>query len=399
MIRRSKRLLVATAGAVAVGLVTGCGPTMADLPLPGNGVTGETIELKVRFDEALNLAQGAQVKVNGVYSGKVRSVTTEDFKALATLQVRTSANVRADASARLRYTTPLGELFVDVANPTDGRVLKNGESLDPELSTTAPTVEDALSSASLLVNGGGLNQLQTVTDQLNAAIGGREDTVRELLTRANTFLKEANATTGDIDRALRALADLSKIANENRTTIRDALRDLRPAAAVLRENTPEFTQLLEKVTEFSATANEVVGKTRADILQMAREVSPVLQEFLDSRAVLGPSLRSLVSVSKALNQVVPGDYVQLKLRIEFTGLNLPDLLGAGGGGSTGTNGDGTGGLLGGVLGGGSGGDGGGGLLSDLLGGLLGGGSGSPRVSSSTNSDSPVSLSALLGGAR
>lgn len=391
--RTSKRLLGAAVGLLTLGLVTACGPTMADMPLPGNGVSGETIELKVRFDEALNLAQGAQVKVNGVYSGKVRSVTTEDFKALATLQVRTSANVRADASARLRYTTPLGELFVDVANPDKGRVLRNGETLDPKRSTTAPTVEDALSSASLLVNGGGLNQLQTVTDQLNAAIGGREDTVRELLTQANVFLSEANATTADIDRALRALAAVSTIANENRGTIRAALRDLRPAAAVLRENTPEFTELLAKVTAFSGTANEVVGKTRADLLQMTREVSPVLQEFLDSRAVLGPSLRALVSASNILDQVVPGDYVNLKLRIEFSGLNLPDLLGAGGGGSTGTNGDGTGGLLGGLLGGGGGGGSGGDLLGGLLDGLLGGAS--TRTASSTGS--PVSLSALLGG--
>ncbi len=390
----SKRLLAVVSGFLALGVVTACGPTMADLPLPGNGVSGETIELKVRFDEALNLAQGAQVKVNGVYSGKVSSVTTEDFKALATLQVRTSAQVRTDASARLRYTTPLGELFVDVANPDQGRVLRAGETLDPKRSTTAPTVEDALSSASLLVNGGGLNQLQTVTDQLNAALGGREDTVRELLNRANVFLSEANATTADIDRALRALAAVSTIANQNRGTVRAALRDLRPAAAVLRENTPEFTELLAKVAAFSGTANEVVGKTRTDLLQMTREVSPVLQEFLDSRAVLGPSLRALVSASNILDQVVPGDYVNLKLRIEFGGSNLPNPLGPGGGGSTGSNGDGTGGLLGGLLGGGGTGSGSGGLLGGLLDGLLGGGTG---ARTSTTTGSPVSLSALLGG--
>ena len=52
----------------------GCGPTMSDLPLPGNGVPGDTILVTVRFDEALNLAEGAAVKVNGVASGKVRSV-------------------------------------------------------------------------------------------------------------------------------------------------------------------------------------------------------------------------------------------------------------------------------------------------------------------------------------
>ncbi|MBO9520550.1 MAG: MCE family protein [Nocardioidaceae bacterium] len=328
------RLLLA---GVALGLVglTGCGPTFADLPLPGNGVSGDTVDVKVRFDEALNLSRGAAVKVNGVASGKVRTVTVEDFKAIAVLEVKRSANMRANATARLRYTTPLGELFVDVHNPTTGAVLKDGQTLDPARSTTAPTVEDALSSASLLVNGGGLNQLQTVTDQLNTALGGREDTVRELLGRADEFLKQANATTPDIDRAMRALADVSVILNQNRAVVRNALRDVAPAARVLHENTPGLTQLLDKLTEFSGTANQVVGQTRTQILQLMREVSPVLQEFLANRGSLGPSLTDLVEVGKLLDKVVPGDYVNLRLVLEMDSFHLPNPLGPGGGGSTG----------------------------------------------------------------
>lgn len=387
------RLLTALTAALTLGVLTGCGPTMADLPLPGNGVGGDTIEMKVRFDEALNLAQGAQVKVNGVSSGKVREVTTKDFKAIATLEVKRSAQVREEASARLRYTTPLGELFVDVANPAEGALIKDGQTLDPARSSTAPTVEDALSSASLLVNGGGLNQLQTVTDQLNEAIGGREDTVRELLVRANTFLKQANATTGDIDRALRALAAASTVANQNRETIRAALRDIRPAAAVLRENTPELTELLRKLTEFSGTANEVVEQTRNEIMQMVRQVSPVLQEFLDSRAILGPSLRALVGASAVLNDVVPGDYANLKLAIDFSGVSLPNLLGPGGGGSTGANGDGTGGLTG-----GAGGAGGGNPLTEVVDNLLGGLFGGSQRTGTDSSDR-IDLTAMWGGAR
>ena len=371
----SKRLAAAFVGLLGLALVSACGPTMADLPLPGNGVSGDTIKITVRFDEALNLAQGAQVKVNGVSEGKVRSVTTKDFKAIATLEVHRSAHVRRNASARLRYTTPLGELFVDVTNPAQGPEVKDGGSLDPKRATTAPTVEDALSSASLLVNGGGLNQLQTVTDQLNAALDGREDTVRDLLVRANTFLDGAQATTGDIDRALRALAAFSKIANQNRTTIRAALRDLRPAAQVLREHTPDFTALLAKLAEFSGTANDVVGKTRAQLVQMIRDVSPILQEFLNNTALLGPSLRGLVDASNILDDVVPGDYVSLKLGINFAGLNLPNLLGPGGGGSTGANNNGTGGLLSGLTG------------------------ATGSTSGTSGAKSPVSLTALLGGLR
>jgi phospholipid/cholesterol/gamma-HCH transport system substrate-binding protein len=356
------RRLAAVGGALAatLALVSGCGPTMADLPLPGSGVSGDTIKVEVVFDEALNLARGAQVRVNGVSSGKVRSVSTKDFKAIAVLDVRRSARMRADATARLRYTTPLGELFVEVTNPATGPLIRDGATLPEQQTTTAPTVEDALASASLLVNGGGLNQLQTVTEELNASLGGREDTVRSLMQRADTFLTSANATTADIDRALRALATVSKVLNDNRATIESAMTDIRPAARVLRKNTPGLTRLLAKVTEFSGTANDVVGATRAQILQLLRQVSPVLDEFNANRDTLGPSLKALVSLNDLINSAIPGDYANMKLEMQMDKVTLPTLLGAPGSvADPGTTPSGSNAATD--------------LLSGLLGGLLGGG--------------------------
>jgi phospholipid/cholesterol/gamma-HCH transport system substrate-binding protein len=322
-----RRVAAMLAGALSLALVAGCGPGLADLPLPGSGVRGDTVEVRVVFDEALNLARGAPVRVNGVTSGKVRSVTTRDFKAVAVLDVRTSAQMRDSATARLRYTTPLGELFVEVTNPDRGAVLRDGAVLPVDHSSTAPTVEDALASASLLVNGGGLTQLQTVTEELNAAIGGREGTVRALMQRADTFLGEANATTADIDRALTALATVSRVLRANRSTIRAAMTDIRPAARVLRRNTPGLTRLLAKLTEFSDTANTVVGATREQVLQMLRQVSPVLDEFLANRDTLRPSLEALVSLNRDINAAIPGDYANMKLEMQMDKVTPPALLG------------------------------------------------------------------------
>jgi phospholipid/cholesterol/gamma-HCH transport system substrate-binding protein len=352
-----RRLLAAFAAVLVLPAITGCGPTMGDLPLPGAGVSGDTIAVKVSFDEALNLARGAQVRVNGVSSGKVRSVSVQDFKAIVLLDVRTSARMRETATARLRYTTPLGELFVEVTNPDHGALLHDGATLPAASASTAPTVEDALAAASLLVNGGGLTQLQTVTEELNTALGGREGTVRELLGRADTFLTQANATTADIDRALSALATVSKVLAANRSTIDAAMADLRPAARVLRQNTPGLTRLLAKVTAFSATANDVVGATRAQILQMVRQVSPVLDEFVANRDDLGPSLRALVSLNDDINAAIPGDYANMKLEMQMDKMTPPNPLGPPGSnadpGTTSGSGTGPGGLGGllGILGG------------------------------------------------
>lgn len=326
-----RRLVAALAGVLVLALVAGCGPGLADLPLPGSGVSGDTVEVEVELADALNLARGAEVRVNGVASGKVREVTTHDFKAVAVLDVRTSARMRETATARLRYTTPLGELFVEVTNPERGPLLRDGAVLPLDRSSTAPTVEDALASASLLVNGGGLSQLQTVTSELNAALGGREGTVRELMQRADTFLGQANATTADLDRALTALATVSQVLRANRATIRSAMTDLRPAARVLRRNTPGLTRLLARLADFSATANGVVGATREQVLQMLRQVSPVLDELLANRDVLRPSLEALVSLNRDINAAIPGDYANMKLEMQMDKNTPPDVLGPPGG--------------------------------------------------------------------
>ena len=329
--------MAGVAGLVGAVLLSGCGPTLGDLPLPGSGVSGDTITLTADFDEALNLSQGAIVKVNGVDAGRVQDVTVHDFQAQAEMLVRTDAQVRQGATARLRYNTPLGELFVDITNPTDGSVLANGATLSHRFTSTAPTVEDSLASASLLINGGGLSQLQTVTEEVNAILDGREGTVRDLLAQSNVFLAQANATTADIGRTLDALNDVAQVLGERHDTIRRALQEIRPASEVLRKNTAELTRLLQSVRQFSGNANAVVTATRSQLLHLIRESAPVLAELNKNAHRFGSSLQELAQLARALDGAVETDYANLGVILPLDGITL--------GGEGGGDGDGGGGGL------------------------------------------------------
>ena len=313
--------------ALVLGSLTACSTTLGDLPLPGTGVAGDTIRVDAEFKEALNLAQGATVKVNGIDSGKVQDVLVEDFHARAEMLVRTDAVLRTGATARLRYTTPLGELFVDVTNPRQGPLLEDGALITLEDSSTAPTVEDALSQASLLVNGGGLGDLQTVTEELNTVLGGREDPARSLLERSRDFLVEANATTQDIDRALSSLVSVSSTLEQRERIINRAVREIEPAAAVLRRNTPGLTTLLQQVERFSGAAEETVARTRTDLLRVLDQATPVLAEFAGNRATYPLSLDALIRLGNAVDGIVPGDYVSISLAVRLDGIGAPDLAG------------------------------------------------------------------------
>lgn len=311
----------ATTLAVVLVTLTGCSTTMRDLPVPGTGVSGDTIEVKAEFAEALNLAQGAPVKVNGVDMGKVKEITVDDFTAEATLTLKADAGLRDGARARLRYTTPLGELFVDVTNPARGEVLGDGARLELEDTDTAPTVEDALAQASLLINGGGLAQLQTVTEELNTALSGNEGDYRALLDRATVFLTEANATTKSIDGVLTSLSSLSKTLSSREDTINRAVREIRPAAKVLRERTPQLTELLAEVERFSGAANSTVNATREQLLTLLKEIEPVLAEFAKNRGTFDESLKAVIRAASAADEVVATDYLNISLELHLDGLD------------------------------------------------------------------------------
>lgn len=364
------RRLVAGAGLVVLlGATTACGPTLGDLPLPGTGVSGDTVTLTMDFDNALNLAKGATVKVDGVDAGRVIKVTAEDFHAKTTVKVKKSAHMLQGATARLRYTTPLGELYVDVTNPPSGAPIHSGQTLTLQETSTAPTVEDALSQASLLINGGGLGQLETVTTELNKALGGKEGTWRDLLSQTSSFMAQVNATSGDIDRALNALNSTSQTLHARQDTINRALTEITPAANTLREETPNFTKLLTALNAFAAQANSTVDASRSNILNAIQEATPTLQALAAQQPDWNASLTQLAALGSDVNTIVPGDWLNLDVTLRITPNQLfTSLPGGSGGTSTPPSG---GGLLGGG-GGGGGGAGGGGLLGGVLGGLTGG---------------------------
>ena len=55
-------------------------------------------------------------------------------------------------------------------------------------SSTYPSTEQTLSSLAAVVNGGGLGQIGDIIHNFNAALSGRQDVVRDLITRLDTFV-------------------------------------------------------------------------------------------------------------------------------------------------------------------------------------------------------------------
>ena len=346
-------------GAV-VGVLLGAGALGACGGAPGVVVQtsphDDQWQVSAVFDDALNLPQGAKVKVSGVTVGSVIAITADDYRARVDMAIDDDTQLLDGSRFRLRYTTALGELYVEVTPAATGEALADGDVIaDPDAST-APTVEDALASASLLVNGGGLSQVQTIVDELNTALDGRVDATRGFLGQTDRFLAAALRSTREIDRSLDALAGASRVLNEREATINAALRDLRPAAKTLTDNTDGLVRLLRTPDGLAVTADALVRRTREDFTTIVVELGPVLDKVLSIKDQLVPGLDAISDFALKADTASPTYYLNLMTKLNAAtalegppGPQLPDVPGGedgkGGRGDEGGRGAGLGGVI------------------------------------------------------
>lgn len=305
--------------ALAGVFVAGCSTTAADLPLPGTSMRGETYQVTVAFDDALNLAVGAPVKINGVPVGRVDAIGVKDLAAVVTLDISSDTPLAAGSDFRLRTTTALGELFVDVVDPSAGTgsadvgTLDDGAAVGAEQSSSAPTVEDTLSAASLFINGGGLGQLQTIVDETNLMIGGREDTVRDVLHRVTSTAASITAMSGEIDAALIAITDASRVLSERQDTIDRALVDIAPAAQVLEQNTAVLVDLLTSIDSLGAVVIPTIEATHDDLVAMTAQAGPIFDQVSAIEPRIESGVVELLEFIDGLDAGVPASYLNTHL--------------------------------------------------------------------------------------
>lgn len=325
--RRLPRWLVAGFAALTVlPVVTGCGVSAADLPMPTPGPGGPSYRLTAVFADALNLPEGAHVTLDGDEIGRVQEITTSDYTARVEMTVRRDISLPTGTTAELRQATPLGEVFVALHPPASSpagsvqagsvqagsaqagqAVLRDGDTIGLADTQASASVEDLLSSMSALVNGGGLAQVQTIVHELNTATDGRAAQIAHLLGQTTDTLGTLNARTQDIDRVLAASERLSTTLRARHGSIDTAFDDLTPGISELAEQTDRLTKALHAAGQVSDTGDDVIRRSGHDIRSAAHDLGPVLDGFADTRPVLGTSLRDIVEFGKIFEKLTEGE--------------------------------------------------------------------------------------------
>ena len=320
-------------------VLTGCGSGGFDgvynMPLPGGADVGDRpYEVKVRFKDVLDLVPQAGVKVNDVPVGRVDRIDlgADGWTAEVTVLVNGDVKLPGNAVARLRQSALLGEKYVELARPAEGReegVLTGGSVIPVERTNRNPEVEEVFGALSMLLNGGGIAQLQDISRELNAALEGNEPQIRSLLDNLNKLVGDLDAHKGEITRALDGLNRLGGTLNAQRDQITGVLDGLEPGLKVLSEQRTQLVTLLQSLDALSDVAVDTVNKSKDDIVADLKALTPTLQKLAEAGANLPNGFELLLTYPFPDSAVdaIKGDYTNLYADLDLNLGTIVDNLG------------------------------------------------------------------------
>ncbi|MFI6105309.1 MCE family protein [Streptomyces sp. NPDC051310] len=335
MNRPSRRTAATTAIALALALaaglglsagVTGCAVTgvelsgIEQLPLPGGADLGDhPYEVTAEFTDVLSLVPNAAVKVNDVAVGRVTRIRLSgDWAAKVRMRVNGDVRLPANAYARIEQSSLLGEKYIQLSAPAGATgTLSDGDHIPVGRTNRNPEVEEVFGALSMLLNGGGVQQIRTITTELGKALHGNESEARSLLTRINTLVTSLDANKTGITAALDGINRLSATLATRKRDVGDVLTGLSPGLKVLERQRTSLLTMLGALDTLSAVAVDTVNRSKADLIADLKALGPTLRALADSGKALPDSLQVLLTYpfTDEVLRGVKGDYLNVYLDV------------------------------------------------------------------------------------
>jgi phospholipid/cholesterol/gamma-HCH transport system substrate-binding protein len=295
------------------------------LSMPGTKGDGPgSFQIQAQMPDVNNIQPNSRVRVADVTVGTVTKIERQGWHALITMRLDGAVDLPANATAKIGLTSLLGSLHIELAPPTDappqGR-LHDGSLISLSNAAAYPSTEQTLAALSMVLNGGGLGQVQDITEAFSTAFRGREQDVRDLITQLDTFAGVLNDQSSDIIAATEKLNDLAGKFAAQQPVLDRALTTIPDALAELNDERSNLVEAADKLGKFAALTADTVNQSKDNLVKELRDVGPVLESLANAGPSLTRSL-SLIPTYPFPNETIEkwqrGDYANLTAIIDLT---------------------------------------------------------------------------------
>ncbi|ULE33816.1 virulence factor Mce family protein [Mycobacterium sp. IDR2000157661] len=324
--RRRHRAVALLVTVLLVAVVPGCGWRGPNsLPLPGvQGNDSGSFEVRAQLPDVNNVQPNSRVRVADVTVGHVAKIERQGWHALVTMRLNRDVDLPANATAKIGSTSLLGSLHIELAPPSDelpeGR-LHDGSVIPLSRGGAYPNTEQTLAALSMVLNGGGLGQVQDITEAFSTAFRGREHDARSLMEQLSEFTAHLDGQTGDIIAAADSVNRLVGRFAAQQPVLDRALATVPDALEVLNSERDHLVEAAEQLANFSALTVDSVNQTKSNLVKELSDVGPVLESLANAGPSLTRSLSLLATFpfpNETFENFQRGDYANLTAIVDLT---------------------------------------------------------------------------------
>lgn len=316
-------------GALLVGLASVLSACqwrgLNSLPMPGTeGVGPNSYVVQAQLPDIGYIQENSRVRVGDANVGTVSKIQRQGWHALVTMRLNGDVDLPANATAMIGQTSLLGSLHVELAPPTNvpprGK-LHNGSLIPLADAGAYPNTDQTLAALSLLLNGGGIGQLQDIDAAFATAFAGREKDLRSVIEQIDLFVVKLKNQTGDIIAGTDSFNHLVAQFADQQPVLDKAIRVIPDALAVLADERNNLTEASDAFSKFSALATDTVNQTNKQLVAELKDIAPVLNSLANAGPALTRSLSELSTLpfpKEQIDNVVRGDYLNLIAIVDLT---------------------------------------------------------------------------------
>jgi len=297
---------------------------VANVPMPGGPGTGRNhMTIYVQMPDTLALNANSLVTVADVYVGTVRGIELKNWVATLTLDLQPDLKLPANTLAKISQTRLLGTQQVELDMPPNPspQLLRSGDTIPLKNASAFPTTERVLASISTVMRGGGIPNLETIQTEVNNALDGRADQIRDFLGRLDTFTAELNKQTDDIIHAIDASNRLLSIVAARNNTLDQVLTDMPALIKHFSETRDLFANTTEAVGRFSDVTHQLMSDARSDFETNLRLMQQGLKQLGRASPYILGALKFMMTSPFSIDniaKVVRGDYMNISATIDLT---------------------------------------------------------------------------------
>ncbi len=295
------------------------------LPLPGTSGNGPgSFTIQAEMPDINNIQPNSRVRVGDATVGHITKIELQGWHALVTMRLDGNVKMPANATAKIGLTSILGSQHIELSPPTDappeGR-LHEGSLIPLSHSGSYPTVEQTLAAVSMVLNGGGLGQVQDITEAFSTAFRGREQDLRSMISELDRFAANFNDQTDDVIAATESLNKVAGTFAASQPVLDKALKTVPEALAVLNNERENLAEAADALGRFGERVVSTVDASKANLVKELKDIGPVLESLANAGPAMTRAL-SLILTFPFPNETIEkwqrGDYANMTAIIDLT---------------------------------------------------------------------------------